>query len=119
MPAGDQQSAVGGMVVERVVLRPKLAAPKERSFLTEWLPSERLKEIDVELPLEDGIELPPVLIENFMGCTWELLLAEVKDSEGKAGPHGQKRTCCWSLGLDPRSVLWLCDERLASRLTLR
>ena len=65
------------MVVDRVILRPRLSAPKEQNFLTEYFGSRVLVH-EIPLPIKAGVELPGRTITS-MGRQFELLVAEVKD----------------------------------------
>ena len=84
----EPPSAGGGMVVDRVILRPRLSAPKEQNFLTEYFGSRVLVH-EIPLPIEAGVELPGRTITS-MGRQFELLVAEVKD-DGMAGRYGQTK----------------------------
>lgn len=76
----------GGMVIERVTLRPKLAASKASNFLMQRF-GERIKLFQYKLPVEPGTKLLGRSL-SAMGRTWELLCAEVEKDENGGGRWG-------------------------------
>ena len=76
----------GGMVIERITLRPKLAAPKASNFIGQKF-GERVKIFQYKLPVDPGTE-PPGRTISAMGRTWELLCAQVEKEDNGGGRWG-------------------------------
>ena len=94
-------ASLGKLKVNRVVLQPKLAAPTDHCLLTELF-RDRVRVLDVPLPLPAGADLPGPIIDTFMGNRYELAAADVR-AVSKTSRIGQRTSSTRCTTWPPRA----------------